>query len=479
MRISPISMLARLMLRMVSRLEIPVVEHDRRRRGMAIIVVFTTIAILSTSITEYVYNTRVNLRLAQNQRDEIKAYYLARSGVNLQRLAIAFQGELATLPGMGQQISRSNFQLWQYLDLLLPTFSSGMLSAQEYGELDLAETGANGFAPVSGSIDFDRPIPEEGKININAFGSREVNQQVVQEFCMLLQPPQYDELLGSAADRAAEDRFEVIAAIIDHVDPDTDMTTIDENCVITPGGAGNENSRYADLNWNAKNESLVTLDELRLVPGVTPAFMNQFRDNLTVYPVAGRFFVNLGDAQEFAGFLCGSIVGGTENMSPCVNLQIAAQVNFLALALEGWVKFFENPFNVLSLWISGGLGTMGREQMDGMVGNGQMMAFRRERDFFGVLNSFMQNPMMAMFFIGYANPAHSNLFGYSPVSGTPIIPPQMGLVFDEAEMRPRVSVDIPQIFTLRATGSYGGATRTITAVADFTNQGRLIYWREF
>lgn len=122
---------------------------------------------------------------------------------------------------------------------------------------------------------------------------------------------------------------------------------------------------------------------------------------------------------------------------------------------------------------------LGRDQMDGMVGNGQMMAFRRERDFFGVLNSFMQDPMMAMFFIGYSNPAHANLFGYSPVSGTPIIPPQMGLVFDEAQMRPRVSVDIPQIFTLRATGSYGGATRTITAVADFTNQGRLIYWREF
>jgi general secretion pathway protein K len=61
------------------------------RRGMALIVVFTTVAILSTSITEYVYNTRVNLRLAQNQRDEVKAYYLARSGVNLQRLAIAYQ----------------------------------------------------------------------------------------------------------------------------------------------------------------------------------------------------------------------------------------------------------------------------------------------------------------------------------------------------------------------------------------------------
>jgi hypothetical protein len=453
--------------------------HPSRRRGMAIIVVFTTIAILSTSITEYVYNTRVNLRLAQNQRDEVKAYYLARSGVNLQRLAIAFQGELANLPGMGQQISRSNFQLWQYLDLLLPTFSSGVLSASDYGELDLNETGAEGFAPLSGSISFGRPVPEEGKINLNAFGAREINQAVLQEFCMLLRPPQYDELFGAAQDRAVEDRYEVVAAIIDHIDPDADMTTIDENCIVTPGGAGNESSRYDDVDWEPKNESLVTLDEVRLVPGVTDAFMLQFGDNLTVYPVAGQFFVNLGDAQEFAGFLCGNVVGGTENISPCVNLQIAAQVNFLALALEGWVKFFENPFNVLSLWIGGGLGTMGAESMQGMVGNGQMMAFRRERDFMGVMNSFMQNPAMALFFIGYADPSHAGLFGYSPYGGAPIIPPQFGLAFNETAMRARISVAVPQIFTLEATGVYGGASRTITAVADFTNQGRLIYWREF
>ncbi len=82
-------------------------------RGMALIVVFTTIAILSTSIIEYVYNTRVNLYLAQNQRDEVKAYFLARSGVSLTRLALAYQGELEGQGGfIGNAISRSNFQLW-------------------------------------------------------------------------------------------------------------------------------------------------------------------------------------------------------------------------------------------------------------------------------------------------------------------------------------------------------------------------------
>jgi type II secretory pathway component PulK len=447
------------------------------RRGMALIVVFTTVAILSTSITEYVYNTRVNLRLAQNQRDEVKAYYLARSGVNLQRLAIAYQSQLASQPGLvGRAVTRSNFQLWQYLDLLLPTFSSGSLSAQDLGELDLGETGASGFQPITGSIEFQRPEPEEGKTNINAFAGQQLDQAVLQELCSLLRPPQYDELLGSAADRAVESRYEIIAAIIDHVDPDSDVTTIDENCIVRPGGAGNEGSRYDEVDWEPKNEPLVTLDELRQVPGVTGAFMRQFAENLTVYPVAGAFYVNLADAQQFAGFMCGNIVGANESYTPCVDPRVAAQVNFLSLALEGWVKFFENPFNVLSLWLGGGAGGVDLSQA---VSNGQMMAFRRDRDFFSVLNSFMQNPQLALYFMAFADPQRAMMFGYAVQSGIPLLPPQFGIVFDETRMRARVSVDVPQIFTLRATGVYGGASRTITAVADFNNQGRLIYWREY
>jgi type II secretory pathway component PulK len=447
---------------------------------MALVVVLSTVAILATSITEFVYHTRVNLRMAQNQRDEVKAYYLARSGVHLQRLALAFQNDLANQPGLvGRAVTRSNFQLWQYLDLLLPTFSSGVLSAREFGELDLDGTGATGFAPLQGSIQFERPQPEEGKINLNAFGTRQIDQAMLQEFCMLLRPPQYDALLGSARDRAVRDRFEVIAAIIDHIDPDSDTTTLNENCVIQGGGAGNESSRYRGLTWGPKDEPFVTLDEIRMVPGVTEGFMSQFRHNLTVYPVAGQFFVNLADAQQFAGFLCGNIVGGSAEVSPCINPQVAAQVNFVALALEGWVKFFENPFNVLSLWLGGMSGGMSADQMSGTVGNGQMMAFRTERDFFGVMNSMMANPQMALYFMAFADPMRSQLFGYSTTGGVPVLPPQFGLVFDEARMRPRISVATPQIFTLQATGIYGGASRTVTAVADMSNAGRLLYWREY
>jgi len=443
---------------------------------MALIVVFATLAILATSVTEYVYNTRVNLHLAQNQRDEVKAYFLARSGINLQRLALGYQAELESQGGaIGNSIQRSNFQLWQYLDLLLPTFSSGSLSASEYGEVDLQSVGATGFGSVQGSIEFNRPIPEEGKINVNAFASQRLDEVTLQAFCALLRPTQYDDLLGSQRDRELQSRFEVIAAIIDHIDPDSDTTIINEDCVITGGGLGNEINRYREVDWGPKNEPLVTLDELLLVPGVTDAFMRQFRDNLTVYPVPGEFYVNLQDAQGFAGFLCSHIIS-TVGVNPCTLPQIAEQVNFLALALEGWNRFFSNPFNVLSLWLGG---SMSAEDLAGAAGNGQMMAFRTERDFLGVLNTFMQNQELALYFMSFADPQRAQLFGFYMAMGANLAPANLGIVFDDAAMLRRISVDVPRVFTVEATGVYGGASRSIRTVVDYRNEGRLLYWREF
>ncbi len=448
-------------------------------RGMALIVVFTTIAILSTSIIEYVYNTRVNLYLAQNQRDEVKAYFLARSGVSLTRLALAYQGELEGQGGfIGNAISRSNFQLWQYLDLLLPTFSSGALDADQYGAIDLEEQGASGFGDIHGSIEFQRPEPEEGKININAFGSRNLDQAQLLEFCSLLRPPQYDEMMGFDQRDELQSRFEVIAAIIDHIDPDTDLTVIDDNCIATVGGAGNEASRYQDVSWEPKNEPLITLDELLLVPGVTDAFMQQFRHNLTVYPVPGQFYPNLADAQSFAGFLCAHIVGANEDVSPCVIPQIAEQVAFLALALEGYVEFFANPFNVLSLWV-GGNSSLNVDEFGSAMGNGQMMAFKNDRDFTSALNLFMSNQETAIYFMSFADPQRAALFGYAAMQGIELIPPDFAVTFDEAAMLRRVSTEVPRIFTIEATGVYGGATRTITTVVDMNREGRLLYWREY
>ncbi len=450
----------------------------RSRRGVAIIIVMATIVVLTTSVVEYVYNTRVNLYLAQNHRDEVKAWALARSGINLQMLSLQFQTELEQQGGMiGQAVQRSRFQLWQYLDLLLPAFSSGTLGVEDLGSVDLVGAGATGFGDVFGSIEFHRPVPEEGKINLNAFAGPVMDQVALQSLCALARLPSSEDVSVVDAARANEVRFEVIAAIIDHIDPDSDKTVIDENCVASIGGAGNEISRYTDVTWEPKNEPVVTLDEIRMVPGVTDGFFAQYRDNLTVYPVQGLFYVNLQDAQGFAAFLCTHLFGSSDELNRCVWDRTAAfQVFLLAVALDGYVKFYENPINVLMLILAQSSGSGPGVQL---AGASQMIAFDRDREFISQVNAFMSSPETLLFFVNYSDPVLAARLGVAQGLGLQAIPRQWAVQFDETAMLQRVTVDVPRVFTISATGVYGGASRTVTAVADFNEGGRLLYWREF
>lgn len=61
------------------------------QRGVALLMVVAAIAILTAVAVEFSYHSRVEARLAANARDELRAYYLARSAVQLTRLVLHFQ----------------------------------------------------------------------------------------------------------------------------------------------------------------------------------------------------------------------------------------------------------------------------------------------------------------------------------------------------------------------------------------------------
>lgn len=55
----------------------------RNDRGVALLIVLLVTALLVALVFEFAYSTRVSLRAAVNFRDSQRAYYLARSGVNV------------------------------------------------------------------------------------------------------------------------------------------------------------------------------------------------------------------------------------------------------------------------------------------------------------------------------------------------------------------------------------------------------------
>jgi general secretion pathway protein K len=71
-------------------------------RGVALILVLTTLAILTAVGVDFSFSSRVDLRLAENLRDDTRAHYLARSAINLSRLLLHFQKQI---DGLGGQLS--------------------------------------------------------------------------------------------------------------------------------------------------------------------------------------------------------------------------------------------------------------------------------------------------------------------------------------------------------------------------------------
>jgi general secretion pathway protein K len=73
----------------------------------ALIIAIISITLLTVVATEFAYNTRVDLQLAANQRDEVRAYYMARSGISLSRLLLRFQKQInqTPIPNLGGLLS--------------------------------------------------------------------------------------------------------------------------------------------------------------------------------------------------------------------------------------------------------------------------------------------------------------------------------------------------------------------------------------
>ena len=91
-------------------------KHRKERsrlneRGMALIIVLLVTALLIALIFEFAYGTRVSLRAAVNYRNSERAYYLARSGVNVAGRYLAFN-----LASLGTESS------FKYKDLEVKTW---------------------------------------------------------------------------------------------------------------------------------------------------------------------------------------------------------------------------------------------------------------------------------------------------------------------------------------------------------------------
>ena len=283
------------------------------------LIVLTWLALMISVIGEFTYGTSVDAAQAANARDELRAHYLARSSVSLSRLLIKIQQQFidpvmgqvqkmltsamgsSTTNGTGGTSGSSapptlgfSLRVTDYASTLMGFFSGSKDEVAGLGSLIGIDTSnVKGLGLKSGN--FDAQITaEDGKIDINCGGgatSDRSKQLIVYRLLMgLMYSRRFDELFSDADNTGNfAVRTDVARAIIDWADGDEQMFSPE-------GGSNSEDYRYdahAD-HYRAHDNSYDTVEEVKMVRGVSDGFMEAFQPFLTVYASDPSCKVNLG-----------------------------------------------------------------------------------------------------------------------------------------------------------------------------------------
>jgi general secretion pathway protein K len=272
-------------------------------RGAALLVVMVAVAVLTALAVDLAYDTRVSLRIAANARDELRATYLAKSGVALSRLVLSFQQDVDdAIPKLPGQASLPRPQIWR----VVPVDSA--LAANLFGESPAAPAAAAGAGapgrephpsagPPSGG--FDTTVDDEGRkvnVNLEALGTGLLSAQV-RALWQLICDPRWDALFDREDENGLRvSRQDLIVYLRDWVDSDERGSALVASfpaggcqMIATQNpfeqGFTDENFPYdrGEDRYRAKNARMDSLDEMYMVAGVTDAFMAACGDAITVY----------------------------------------------------------------------------------------------------------------------------------------------------------------------------------------------------
>ncbi len=312
------------------------------------LLVLVGIAVLALVANEVRYNSVVELRLATNQRDELRAHYLAKSGIAMSRLMLRFQKQIDSIqipnianllgslppdmakafglppstpgapgaaPGGGGGMS---IQLWRMakidchmLQQMVPEYDEKgaplKASHDKKFEFDdeMPEVGKEQAARRFGSFTgcFDTVITdEEERINLNKLDAPQGTAVVLLgQLLATLGDKKYEFLFEKEdSNRIKVAPTEVIINLRDWIDEDETGTALNFSGQGEPflKSFSDENGGYVkyDPAYRAKNARFDSLDELFMVHGVNDRFMAAFKDKLTVYPdVNSRLNINTDD----------------------------------------------------------------------------------------------------------------------------------------------------------------------------------------
>jgi general secretion pathway protein K len=236
---------------------------------------------------EFAYNTDVDHASAANARDDMRAYFLARSGMNLSRLVIKVQKDVFDK----YRKYLGDVQLADYLPMLTGIFGGSKDEVKSFAEMlgGIDADNIKGLGLAEGEFDI-AVTTDDGKINMNcANGSTTTQKQLELMLTAMVMPPVLDRVFEERdGDGQFTDRPTFVKALIDFADRDT----------AGYGTSGQpEDYGYESMPepYRAHDNYLDSIDELALVRGMDERRWALFGNAFTVY---GGCKVNVAAAND-------------------------------------------------------------------------------------------------------------------------------------------------------------------------------------
>ncbi|MDP3276271.1 MAG: type II secretion system protein GspK [Deltaproteobacteria bacterium] len=298
----------------------------RSERGVALLMVLTTVALLFVMGQQLREDVEVSYSAASVSRDQLIAHYEAKSGINLARLLLFSEPTIrrAVMATLGPLMAMfggppGQIPVWEQVDTLFAAFR------RSEGNSALSETfGVNAATAKNlGGLRGAEPIlivDEDSKINVNgASRGAEVARREAARLVGLTSNPAYEPLFAQRdSDGQFTDRSTLLREIVDYSDQDQtsfDIGQLLNNSVSGPSAGGPEDGFYNALRpgYPRKNAPYDSVEELRMVRGlgdddlwhaiVDPDPANPRRRNLTVWG-SGQVNVNTANGQTLLAVIC-------------------------------------------------------------------------------------------------------------------------------------------------------------------------------
>lgn len=253
-------------------------KKNNKNRGVALLISLFSIMMLSFIAVEVSYDTSIDYIISSKEYHKLRAYYTAKAGVDLSLLRIvAYENAHNFLNSQGNQLGPAKAQSPSLLDRIwtMP-FSWPFTMPTELSNVDRQSIEAISSESLLEDVEYETKIETEGsKIDLTTFA---YNDQGLQQATKLQLINLFKNHLDSLEEESPLEDIDyelVVGNIQDWADTD-DVTSNNRT----------ESSLYEQENL-PPNRAFRTLEELRMVSGVTNDVFNFLLPHITVYGAVG------------------------------------------------------------------------------------------------------------------------------------------------------------------------------------------------